>query len=102
MSFTTVPDALRAAGRSAGEKTASLRDADCAEAAGKIASAIRGGKAAVSAGRCRESMSVTFAQWCDQAQRFSDNLGVAAERYQRGDHAAAGVFPTAPTMRGPR
>ncbi|WP_167756609.1 type VII secretion target [Amycolatopsis sp. CFH S0740] len=47
-------------------------------------------------------MSVTFAQWCDQAQRFSDNLGVAAERYQRGDHAAAGVFPTAPTMRGPR
>ena len=102
MGFTTVPDALRAAARSAGKKAAGLRGADCAEAAGRIAGAVRGGKAAAAAGHCHESLSNTFAQWCDQAQRFGDNLGAAAERYQRGDYAVAGVFPAAPTMRGPR
>ncbi|MGA6091943.1 hypothetical protein [Amycolatopsis sulphurea] len=48
-------------------------------------------------------MAATFAEWCAEAQRFAEHLGVAADRYQQGDHAAAGVFPSAaPGMRGPR
>ncbi|MBB2504300.1 hypothetical protein H5411_34805, partial [Amycolatopsis echigonensis] len=99
-----VPDALRAAGGAVGEKAARLREAaDCAEPVGRIGEAVRGGKAAAAAGRCRESLSATFTQWCAQVQRFGEHLGVAADRYQRGDHAAAGVFPAAaPPMRGPR
>ncbi|ATY13953.1 hypothetical protein CU254_28640 [Amycolatopsis sp. AA4] len=63
---------------------------------------MRSGKAAAAAGGCRDSLSATFGQWCAQAQRFGENLGVAADRYARGDQAAAGVFPVPPTMRGPR
>ncbi|WP_037715358.1 MULTISPECIES: hypothetical protein [Actinomycetes] len=102
MGFTSVPAALRAAGRSAGEKTSGLRGADCASLVGRISAAMRGGKAAAAAGACGQSLSATFVQWCSQAQRFGENLGAAADRYARGDQAAAGVFPAAPTMRGPR
>ncbi|WP_106961154.1 MULTISPECIES: type VII secretion target [unclassified Amycolatopsis] len=102
MGFTSVPAALRAASRSAGEKTGGLRGADCAGLVGRISGAMRGGKAASAAGNCRDSLSATFSQWCGQAQRFGENLGAAADRYARGDQAAAGVFPAAPTMRGPR
>ncbi|WP_409466314.1 hypothetical protein [Amycolatopsis sp. GA6-003] len=102
MGFTSVPEALRAAGRSAGEKAAGLRGGDCAGLVGRVSGAMRGGKAGAAAGGCQEALSSTFAQWCAQAQRFGENLGVAADRYARGDQAAAGVFPTAPTMRGPR
>ncbi|MFB9927595.1 hypothetical protein ACFORO_20300 [Amycolatopsis halotolerans] len=102
MGFRAVPDALRAAAGAAGEKAGRLREADCAEPVGRIGGAVRGGKAAAAAGHCRESLSTTFAQWCAQAQRFGEHLGDAAGRYERGDHEAAGVFPSAPTMRGPR
>ncbi|MBN9747035.1 hypothetical protein DMP23_39090 [Amycolatopsis sp. A1MSW2902] len=102
MGFTSVPAALRAAGRSAGEKTAGLRGADCAGLVGRVSAAVRGGKAAAAAGGCEEAWSSTFAQWCAQAQRFGENLSAAADRYEKGDHSAAGVFPVAPTMRGPR
>ncbi|GAA3546207.1 hypothetical protein GCM10022222_32330 [Amycolatopsis ultiminotia] len=103
MGFTTVPEALRAAGRSAGEKVGGLRGADCAEPVGRVSGAVSGGNAAAAAGHCREALAATFTEWCVEAQRLADHLGVAADRYQRGDHAAAGVFPpAAPTMRGPR
>ncbi|GAB3372623.1 type VII secretion target [Amycolatopsis echigonensis] len=102
MGFATVPAALRAAGGSAGAKAAGLRRADCAGPVGRLGGAVRGGKAAPAAEHCRESLSTTFTQWCSQAQRFGENLGVAADRYEKGDHAAAGVFPAPPTMRGPR
>ncbi|WP_406638761.1 hypothetical protein [Amycolatopsis sp. WGS_07] len=102
MGFRTVPDALRAAGGAAREKVGRLREADCAEPVGRIGGAVRGGKAEAAAGNCRASLSATFAQWCAQAQRFGEHLGDAAGRYERGDHAAAGVFPSAPGMRAPR
>ncbi|MFF0148653.1 excreted virulence factor EspC (type VII ESX diderm) [Amycolatopsis sulphurea] len=102
MGFETMPGALRAAGRSAGEKVGGLRGADCAEPVGRVAGAVRGGNAATAAGRCREALATTFTEWCAEAQRFGDRLGVAADRYQQGDHAAAGAFPAAPGMRGPR
>jgi hypothetical protein len=103
MGFTTVPDALRAASRSAGDKAGRLRGADCADPIGRVPGAVAGGKAAASAGRCRDAMAATFTDWCAQAQRFGEQLGVAADRYLRGDHTAAGVFPSpAPSMRGPR
>lgn len=102
MGFTAVVDALRAAGRSAGEKVASLRSADCAGPVGQLAGAVRGGSAAAAAGRCRDALAATFTEWCAEAQRFAEHLSVAADRYQQGDHAAAGVFPSAtPGMRGP-
>jgi hypothetical protein len=102
MGFTTVPDALRAAGRSAGAAAGTLRGAGCADPVGRVPGAAAGGKAAASAGRCRDALAATFTDWCAQAQRFGENLSVAADRYGRGDHTAAGVFPAAPGMRGPR
>lgn len=103
MSFTAVADTLRTAGRSAGEKVVGLRGADCAEPVGQVAGAVPGGQAAAAAGRFREAWAVTFTEWCTEAQRFADGLITAADRYQQGDHAAAGVFPAAaPPMRGPR
>lgn len=103
MGFTTVPDALRAAGRSAGEKVGALRGADCAEPAGRVGAAVPGGAAAASAGRCQEALAATFTEWCSEAQHFADSLNTAADRYQQDDHTAAGVFASAaPTMRGPR
>ncbi|OAP29036.1 type VII secretion target [Amycolatopsis sp. M39] len=102
MGFTTVPDALRAAGRTAGEKAGALRGADCAEPVGRVSGAVPGGRAAAAAGHCREAWTETFAEWCAEAQRFADRLGSAADRYQRGDRAAAGAFPAGPGMRGPR
>ncbi len=59
MGFTTVPEALRAACRSAGEKVAKLRGADCAEPVGRVAGAVRGGKATVAAGQCRDALAAT-------------------------------------------
>lgn len=98
-----MPDALRAAGRSAGEQVGVLRGADCAEPAGRVGAAVPGGAAAASAGRCREAWAATFTEWCREAQHFADSLSTAADRYQQGDHTAAGVFPSAaPAMRGPR
>ncbi|WP_442876091.1 hypothetical protein [Amycolatopsis sp. NBC_01480] len=48
-------------------------------------------------------MAATFTEWCSEAQHFADSLNTAADRYQQGDHTAAGVFPSAaPSMRGPR
>lgn len=102
MGFSTVPEALRVAGNSAREKVADLRGADCAEPVGRVTGAVPGGAAAAAA-HCRDALSATFTEWCAEAQRFADHLGVAADRYRQGDHAAAEVFPSAaPTMRGPR
>lgn len=104
MGFTTVPEALRAASSSAGEKVGGLRGADCAEPVGRATGAVPGGSAAAAAAHCRDALSATFTEWCAEAQRFADHLGVAADRYQEGDHGVAEVFPAAvpTTMRGPR
>ncbi|MEW2499741.1 hypothetical protein AB0878_04560 [Amycolatopsis sp. NPDC047767] len=102
MGFTAVVDTLRAAGKSAGENLVGLRSADCAEPVGQVAGAVPGGQAAA-AGRFREAWAATFTEWCAEAQRFAEGLITAADRYQHGDQAAAGVFPAAaPPMRGPR
>ncbi|EFL07406.1 predicted protein [Streptomyces sp. AA4] len=101
--FTTVPDALRAARSAAAEKAGSLRGTNYAEPVGRVAGALPGGGAAPAAAHCQDALSTTFTEWCAEAQRLADNLGVAADRYQQGDHTAAGVFPpAAPTMHGPR
>ncbi|MFF0148146.1 excreted virulence factor EspC (type VII ESX diderm) [Amycolatopsis sulphurea] len=103
MGFTTVPETLRGARSAAGEKVGSLRGADCAEPVGRVAGAVQGGSAAAAAAHCQDALSTTFTEWRAEAQRLTDHLGVAADRYQQGDHAAAGVFPSAaPTMHGPR
>ncbi|MEV4600622.1 type VII secretion target [Amycolatopsis sp. NPDC049253] len=100
MGFTTVPTALRGA---AGEKLDSLRGTDYAEPVGRVAGALPGGSAAAAAAHCRDALSTTFTEWCAEAQRLADHLGVAADRYQQGDHTAAGVSPSvAPTMQEPR
>ncbi|RJQ91272.1 MULTISPECIES: type VII secretion target [Amycolatopsis] len=103
MGFTTVPDALRGARSAAGEKVGSLRGTDYVEPVGRVAGAVQGGSAAAAAAHCQDALSATFTKWCADAQRLADHLGVAADRYQQGDHTAAGVFPSAaPTMHGPR
>ncbi|ATY11218.1 hypothetical protein CU254_12625 [Amycolatopsis sp. AA4] len=102
MGFTTVPDRLRAAGGKARAKAARFGEADCAEAVGRIGVAVKGGKAAGAAGHCQESLSTTFAQWCSSVRAFGEHLGVAADRFGKGDRSAAGIFPEAPTVTGPR
>ncbi|RJQ91259.1 type VII secretion target [Amycolatopsis panacis] len=94
---------LRGARSAAGEKVVTLRGTNYAEPVGRVAGAVQGGSAAAAAVHCQDALSATFTEWCAEAQRLADNLGVAADRYQQGDHTATGVFPSAtPTMHEPR
>jgi len=103
MSFATVPDALRAAGKAAADQVGELRGVDCAGSVGQVATAMPGGNAAGAAIRCGDSWKTTFAEWCTEAGRHAEGLTKAGDLYQQGDHAATGVFPSAaPGNRGPR
>lgn len=103
MGFTTIPDALRAAGKSAADAMGELHGVDCASPVARVAGAMPGGNAAVAATHFRDSLATTFTEWCAEGERHAGGLTQAADLYARGDQNVAGVFLQAgPTMRGPR
>jgi hypothetical protein len=103
MGFTTVPDALRAAGKAAGDAMGQLRGVDCASPVSQITAAMPGGKAAGAATQFGDAWKTTFTEWCTEAEQHAEALTHAADLYSQGDLDAASAFPNAaPSNRGPR
>jgi hypothetical protein len=102
MGFTTVPEALRAAGRAAAGAMGELRGVDCAGPVSQLAAALPGGKAAGAASSFGNSWKTTFAGWCTEADQQAQALAKAADTYQAGDHAAVSSLPDAGKLTGPR
>ncbi|WIY05580.1 hypothetical protein QRX60_17645 [Amycolatopsis mongoliensis] len=102
MGFQTVPDALRAAGRVIADALSQLRGADCAEPVTGLVEALPGGQAAPAASSFGASWGMTFRGWCTEAERYGSDLGLAADRYEAGDHGAAIATADAGRLHGPR
>lgn len=102
MGFRTVPDALRAAGRTGDNAVGQLHGADCGQPTSGVATAVPGGRAAGAAASFSDGWARAFSQWCGDAERYSGDLGTAADNYQRGDQAAAASAEDAGRLRGPR
>ncbi|MEV7038370.1 hypothetical protein [Amycolatopsis sp. NPDC051061] len=102
MGFRTVPEALRAARRSAADAVAELRAVDCGEPVCTLAAAMPGGTTAGSAPSMGGSWTTAFKSWCVDAEAQADNLATAAERYQATDRAGSDDLTAAGSLRGPR
>lgn len=102
MGFRTVPDALRAASRASADALSQLRGADCAQPVTGLTQAVPGGQAAPAASSFVTSWGTTFRGWCSDADRYGSDLGVAADRYQAGDHDATTATVDAGRLHGPR
>lgn len=102
MGFRTVPDALRAAGKASVDALSQLRGADCAQPVAGLAEALPGGQAAPAASSFGTSWATTFRGWCTDAESYGSDLGLAADRYQAGDDAAATGTVDAGRLHGPR
>jgi hypothetical protein len=102
MGFTTVPEALRAAGRAADGAMGELRGVDCAGPVSQVAAALPGGNAAGAASSFGNSFKTTFSGWCNEADQQAQSLAKAADAYQRTDHAAAISLPDPGKLTGPR
>lgn len=102
MGFTTVPDALRAAGRSAGAAAGTLRGADCGTPVHAVAGALPGAKAAGAATTFAAGWKATLDSWSSDADQHVAALGTAADAYVAGDEHARAALPGEHTMRGPR
>jgi hypothetical protein len=100
--FTTVPEALRAAGKAAGDAVGALRGADCGTPVVEVAAALPGSKAAAAATSIAESWKATFSAWCTDAGQQANALTAAADTYGTGDHAAKSSLPDDGKMTGPR
>lgn len=99
MGFRTVPDALRAAGKAAGDAMGELRGADCAGPIGGLTAALPGGNAASS---FSNSWTSTFKTWCTDADRYGADLVKAADNYQAGENTATDSMSDSGKLRGPR
>jgi hypothetical protein len=94
MGFTTIPDAIRAAGKAAGEAMTALRVVDCAGPVANLAAALPGGSAAGAATAYAEAWKATYKAWCADGDQQAAALGQAADSYTNEDHAAASAIPT--------
>lgn len=102
MGFTTVPEALRAAGRSAGDAMGELRGVDCAGPVSELATALPGAKAAGAASSFGNSWKSTFTAWCADADEHTTSFGKAADAYVASDHHAQASLPSDGKLTGPR
>jgi hypothetical protein len=102
MGFTTVPEALRAAGKSAGDAVAALGGADCGSPVADVAGALPGSTAAGAASAFANSWKTAFAGWCDEAGQHAAALAKAADTYVAAEHAAQESLPGDGKLRGPR
>ncbi|MFE0022645.1 hypothetical protein [Amycolatopsis sp. NPDC059021] len=102
MGFTTVPEALRAAGRSAGDAMGELRRVDCAGPVAELAGALPGAKAAGAASSFGNSWRSAFTAWCADADEHVASLGKAADTYVAGDAHAQSSLPSDGKLTAPR
>jgi hypothetical protein len=90
--FTTIPDVLRAAGKTAGEALGALRGADCGSPVADLAGALPGGKATGAASSFATVWKSTFTTWCADAERHATALTQAADTYSATEHTNASNF----------
>ncbi|WP_410622852.1 hypothetical protein [Amycolatopsis sp. cmx-8-4] len=102
MGFRTVPEALRAARRSAADAVGELRAVDCGEPVGTLAAAMPGGTTAGIAPTSGRSWTTAFKAWCIDADAHAENLEKAADSYQRADQTGGDELTSAGSPRGPR
>jgi hypothetical protein len=100
--FATVPDAVRAAGKTAADASTALRGADCGAPVSDLTAALPGSATADAAGDYARNWSQTFTGWCDQAGRHATNLTQAAANYASTEQGTThGFDPDAGRVRGP-
>jgi hypothetical protein len=102
MTFTTVPEALRAAGRAGHDALGELRGADCGAPVEGVSGALPGAKAAGASGSFANSWTSTFTTWCNDAEQHSTALDKAADAYITGDDCARSSLPDGGKLTGPR
>ncbi|MGW4395466.1 type VII secretion target [Amycolatopsis nivea] len=102
MGFTTVPDALRSAGRAGQTAVDEIRGADCGTPVNGVAAALPGTKAAGASGEFASSWTATLTTWCNDAGEHAAALGKAADTYIAGDEHARDTLPDEHKMHGPR
>jgi hypothetical protein len=102
MGFHAVPEALRAAQRTAADAVAELRGVDCGEPVSALATAMPGGTTAGVASSSGGSWTTAFRSWCVDAEGHAKSLAAAAERYQVTDQAGSDELDAAGSLRGPR
>lgn len=102
MGFRTVPEALRAARRSAADAVGELRGVDCGEPVNALATAMPGGTTAAAAPSSGGSWTTAFKSWCLDADSQAESLGKAADSYQTADHTGGDQLSDTGILRGPR
>lgn len=102
MGFGTVPDALRAAGKTGHDAVAELRGADCGGPVDGVSGAMPGSRAAGAAGSFANTWKSTFITWCNDADQHTNALGQAADSYVAADHHAESSLPGEGKLTGPR
>ncbi|WP_165436439.1 hypothetical protein [Amycolatopsis suaedae] len=96
MGFTTVPEALRAAGRAGQTAVDGLAGADCGGPVEGVAGAMPGSRSAGAAGAFSSTWTATFTAWRDEAGGHVAALGTAADTYGTADSNAAESIPGGP------
>ncbi|GAA3534476.1 hypothetical protein GCM10022222_17520 [Amycolatopsis ultiminotia] len=102
MGFTTVPDALRAAGRSGDSAVGAVRGADCDQALEGVPGALPGSNAAGAARTHADTWGATLKAWCADVEAQAKALSTAADAYVAGDEHAREPLPDGHKMTGPR
>jgi hypothetical protein len=102
MGFTTVPEALRAAGKAGQGAVGEIRGADCGKPVADVTAALPGSKSAGVTSPFADSWSNMFADWCTKADQHAAALSTAADAYVAGDHASQESIPGGGTPNGPR
>lgn len=101
--FATVPDALQAAGRAAGDAVNALRSADCGQPVGELATALPGSASGPAAVEYADGWTTTYRSWCNDADRHAGNLTQAANTYSQADQSGASYLDRySGQLRGPR
>jgi hypothetical protein len=92
LGFTTIPNALRAAGKAAGEAVEALRGADCGSPVADLVEALPGGETTGAASSFAKVWKSTFTAWCEDAERHAIALTQAADTYSATEHTNASNF----------
>jgi hypothetical protein len=80
--YSTIPEALLAAGKAADLAVEDLRTADCGAPVNQVAADLPGSTAGGAATSFAHSWSEAFSAWCRDAGEHADALSDAASSYQ--------------------
>jgi hypothetical protein len=87
--FGSIPDAIRAAGKTTETTVSELRQADCGTPVGALAAALPGSVSGPAATDFADSWSEAHGKWCDQAAQHAANFAQVATNYANVDQGNA-------------